>query len=132
VALGIRPEHLHDAAQAPPASTGRLRGRVVTTELLGSELLAHVEIEAKPVLTQEVREVLDDIDRSRVTELEAEARATRAVFVGRFEPTFRIAAGADVEIAVDTRHLHFFDLTTEEAIGTASTATPAVTLQVPA
>jgi multiple sugar transport system ATP-binding protein len=132
VAFGIRPEHLHDAAQAPSRSIGRLRGRVATTELLGSELLAHVEIEAKPVLTQEVREVLDDIDRSRVTELEAEARAARTIFVGRFEPTFRVAAGADIEIAVDTRHLHFFDLTSEEAIGTSSTVPSAATVQVPA
>jgi multiple sugar transport system ATP-binding protein len=132
IALGVRPEHVQDATQAPPTGTGRLRGRVVTTELLGSELLAHVEIEAKPVLTQEVREVLADIDRSRVTELEAEARATRTVFVGRFEPTSRIAAGAEVDIAVDTRHLHFFDLTSEEAIGTDSAATPAVIEQVPA
>jgi multiple sugar transport system ATP-binding protein len=132
VALGVRPEHVHDAAQAPPAASGRLRGRVLTTELLGSELLAHIEIEAKPVLTEEVREVLDDIDRSRVTELEAEARAARTVFVGRFEPTFRVAAGADVEIAVDTRHLHFFDLTSEEAIGAASAGTTAAVEQVPA
>jgi len=127
VGLGIRPEHLHDGSDPPPTSTGRLRGRVVTTELLGSELLAHVEIEAKPVLTQEVREVLNDVDRSRVTEMEAEARAIRTVFVGRFEPTSRVAAGADVEIAVDTRHLHFFDLTSEEAICAANGARPTVT-----
>ena len=119
VGLGIRPEHLDDAAHAPPTSTGRLRGRTVTTELLGFELLAHVEIEAKPVLTQEIREVVADVDRSRLTELEAEARASRTVFVGRFEASSRVAARTDLELAVDTRHLHFFDLDTEEAIGLA-------------
>jgi multiple sugar transport system ATP-binding protein len=121
IGLGIRPEHLDDAAHAPPTSSGRLRGRTVTTELLGFELLAHVEIEAKPVLTQEIREVVADVDRSRLTELEAEARASRTVFVGRFEASSRVAARTDVELAVDTRHLHFFDLDTQEAIGLAGT-----------
>lgn len=120
--LGIRPEHLDDAAHAPSTSVGRLRGRIVTTELLGFELLAHVEIEAKPVLTQEIREVVADVDRSRLTELEAEARASRTVFVGRFEASSRVLARAAVELAVDTRHLHFFDLETEEAIGLAGAA----------
>jgi multiple sugar transport system ATP-binding protein len=94
----------------------RLRGRVVATELLGSELLAHVEIEAKPVLTEEVREVLADVDRARVANVEAEARAQRAVFIGRFDPASRVRAGDDIEVAVDLRRLHFFDLDTENAV----------------
>ena len=120
IGLGIRPEHLDDTAFAPPTSTGRLRGRVLTTELLGFEMLAHVELEAKPVLTQEVREVLADVDRSRVADLEAEARARRALVVGRFDASSRVTAGADVELAVDARRLHFFDLETENAIGSGS------------
>jgi multiple sugar transport system ATP-binding protein len=90
---------------------------VVTTELLGSELLAHVEIEAAPVVTQEVREVLEDVDRSRVIELESEARARRTVVIGRFGIGSDARAGANVEMRVDSRRLHFFDLDTEAAIG---------------
>jgi len=116
VGLGIRPEHLEDAALAPVSAAGRLSGRVVTTELLGSELLAHVEIEARPVLTEEVREVLADTDRSRVADVEAEARAQRSVFIGRFDPVSRVRPGDDVEIAVKTSKLHFFDLERETAI----------------
>jgi multiple sugar transport system ATP-binding protein len=115
--IGVRPEHLEDAALAPAASIGRLHGRVVTTELLGSELLAHVEIEGKPVLTDEVREVLADVDSTRITDLEAEARDLRSIFIGRFDPASRARAGDDVEIAVDLRRLHFFDLDTEAAVG---------------
>ena len=122
IGLGIRPEHLEDAGLASTTSTGRLRGRVVTTELLGSELLAHVEIEGTPVLTDEVREVLADVDSTRVTDVEAEARAQRNVFIGRFDPASRTRAGDDVEIAVDLRRLHFFDLDTEAAIGSRSGA----------
>jgi multiple sugar transport system ATP-binding protein len=117
IGLGIRPEQLEDAAlvgEVPLES--RLRGKVVTTELLGSELLAHVEIEAPPVVTQEVREVLEDVDRSRVVELESEARARRTVVIGRFGVDSEARAGSDVEMRVDAGRLHFFDLDSEQAI----------------
>src|SRR5919206_248020 len=41
LAVGIRPEHLEDASLARNGG-GRLRGRVLLTEALGSEILAHV------------------------------------------------------------------------------------------
>jgi len=126
IGLGIRPEQLEDAALAgdvPPGS--RLRGQVVTTELLGSELLAHVEIEAAPVVTQEVREVLEDVDRSRVVDLELEARSRRTVVIGRFGIGSDACAGRSVEMHVDARRLHFFDLETEAAIGLGEPA-PAI------
>jgi multiple sugar transport system ATP-binding protein len=118
IGLGIRPEQLEDAALAGDEAAGsRLRGRIVTTELLGSELLAHVEIEAAPVVTQEVREVLEDVDRSRVVDLEIEAQERRTVVVGRFGIGSEARAGSAVEMRVDTRRLHFFDLDSEAAIG---------------
>jgi multiple sugar transport system ATP-binding protein len=106
-----------DAALAGDVPHGsKLTGRIVTTELLGSELLAHVEVDAPPVVTQEVREVLADVDSSRVVELESEARERRTVMVGRFAIGSTASAGADVEMRVDTRRLHFFDLDSEAAI----------------
>jgi multiple sugar transport system ATP-binding protein len=123
IGLGIRPEQLEDAALAGDVPAGsRLRGRVVTTELLGSELLAHVEIEAAPVVTQEVREVLEDVDRSRIVDLESEARARRTVVIGRFGIGSEARAGENVEMRVDTRRLHFFDLESEAAIGLGAPA----------
>jgi multiple sugar transport system ATP-binding protein len=118
IGLGIRPEQLEDAALvgAVPIES-RLPGRVVTTELLGSELLAHVEIDAAPVVTQEVREVLEDVDRSRVVDLESEAHARRTVVIGRFGIGSAVRPGADVEMRLDARRLHFFDLDSEAAIG---------------
>jgi multiple sugar transport system ATP-binding protein len=118
VGFGIRPEQLEDAALAGNAPAGqRLRGKVATVELLGSELLAHVEIEAAPVTTQEVREVLEDVDRSRVADLESEARAHRTVVIGRFGIGSRVRPGEEIEMHVDTSRPYFFDLETEEAIG---------------
>jgi multiple sugar transport system ATP-binding protein len=88
-------------------------------------MLAHVEVEAAPVVTQEVKEVLEDVDRSRVAELESEARARRTVVVGRFGIGSTARAGANVELHVDTRRLHFFDLDSETAIGVAPAAATA-------
>jgi multiple sugar transport system ATP-binding protein len=120
IGLGIRPEQLADADRATDRSPGStLRGRVVTTELLGSEVLAHVEVDAAPVVTQEVREVLADVDRARVAEVEAEARSNRSVVVGRFAADSAARSGEDVEMRIDTRKLYFFDLETEDAIGNA-------------
>ena len=132
IGLGIRPEQLEDAGlvgDAPGAAT--VRGKVVTIELLGSEVLAHVEIEAAPVMTQEVREVLEDVDRSMVADLESEARARRTVMVGRFGIGSRARAGAEVRMRIDTSRLHFFDLDTEAAIGDgpAAAGPPAATLE---
>ena len=118
IGLGIRPEQLEDASLAGDTPPGqRLRGKVVTVELLGSELLAHVEIEAAPVTTQEVREVRADVDRSRIADLESEARAHRTVLIGRFGLGSRARPGENVEMHVDTSRLYFFDLESEAAIG---------------
>ena len=118
IGLGIRPEQLEDAALVGDVPLeSRLRGKVVTTELLGSELLAHVEIDAAPVVTQEVREVLEDVDRSRVADLESEAQARRTVVIGRFGIGSEAQPGAEVEMRVDARRLHFFDLDSEAGIG---------------
>jgi multiple sugar transport system ATP-binding protein len=115
LAVGIRPEHLQDAAFGDPAQP-RLRGQVRLTEALGSERLAHVEVDAQPVLTGDVMEVASDIDTAALEELESEARAGRVVVVGRFDSRSQAAAGEVAELAVDAFQLQFFDLESGEAI----------------
>ena len=90
-----RPEHLQDAALAGHRGEGAgvLRGRVVTTELLGSEVLAHVEVEAAPVVTQEVLEVAGDTDRALAEDLRSEASERRTTFVCRFAIETAVRAG---------------------------------------
>ncbi len=130
IGLGVRPEHLEDAALVGESGVGgRLRGKVVTTELLGSELLVHVELNAAPVVTQEVREVAADVDRAAVVALESDARARRTVVIGRFGVGSAARTDAEIEMHVDTRRLHFFDLDTEHAIGVAPHRVPAATLE---
>ena len=108
VALGIRPEHVEDAALVRDGGP-RLRGRVILTEALGSENLAHVEVDARPVVTDEVLEIAADTDAAVVAELEIEAREDRVQIVGRFDASSRAGAGDEVELALRPERLHFFD-----------------------
>ncbi|MDQ5835003.1 MAG: hypothetical protein M3550_18465, partial [Actinomycetota bacterium] len=82
-----------------------------------SELIAHLEITGKPVLTEEVKEVAADTDDSIVAGLEAEGREAKLPLVGRFDVASRARMDQTVEIAVDTDRVHFFDLESGLAVG---------------
>jgi multiple sugar transport system ATP-binding protein len=117
IAVGVRPEHLQDAAFAGrDGAHGALRGRVVATEQLGSDVLAHVEVEAEPVVTQEVLEVAGDADAALAEDLRSEAGGRRTTFVCRFAPGTAVRPGDDAHVTVATDKLHFFDLQTEMAV----------------
>ena len=104
VILGIRPEDLEDAALAPEtAPDRRLRGSVVLREALGSEIVAHFDIDARPALTDDVRELAADVGE------ELTNQAPHTTMVGRFRADSAVHAGEQAEVAVDTRALHFFD-----------------------
>ena len=107
VVLGIRPEDLEDAQLTPdrPAEH-RIRGKVELTEALGSEIMVHFSVDARPALTEDVRELAEDVGRDRPVQ---EGAAGTATLVGRFGARSRVRVGETVEIAVDTRALHFFD-----------------------
>jgi multiple sugar transport system ATP-binding protein len=104
VILGVRPEDLEDAALAPGAAPDRrLRGSVVLREALGSEIVAHFDIDARPALTDDVRELAADVGE------ELTNQAPHTTMVGRFRADSAVHAGQQAEVAVDTRGLHFFD-----------------------
>jgi multiple sugar transport system ATP-binding protein len=108
VVLGIRPEDLEDVALVGDTPGGqRLKGKVDLTEALGSEIMVHFSIDAKHAVTDEVLELAEDVGDDRVAlPDDGEEKAT---LVGRFGARSRVRLGADVEVAVDTRALHFFD-----------------------
>jgi multiple sugar transport system ATP-binding protein len=108
VIVGIRPEHLEDAALAPDTPQDRrLRGPVVLREALGSEIMVHFEIDAKAAMTEHVRELAEDTDAVAVSEMTKEQ--ARTTIVGRFGARSDVREGRTAEVAVDTRSLHFFD-----------------------
>jgi multiple sugar transport system ATP-binding protein len=117
LALGIRPEHLEDASLSRNGGV-RLRGRVLLTEALGSEILAHVEMRAMPVVTEDVVEgaVVDEEEQAVAADLLGEGHGRKTTFVGRFDPASTVKPDADIELVVDTQKLQFFDLETGHAI----------------
>jgi multiple sugar transport system ATP-binding protein len=118
VVVGVRPEHLEDAALAPatPAER-RLHGLVRLRELLGSEVVVHFEVEAAPVVTEQTRDLAEDVDASALTELDHLRAARRTAFVGRFAADAPTREGTVAEIAVSRGALRFFDPDTGARIG---------------
>jgi multiple sugar transport system ATP-binding protein len=111
IGLGIRPEHSEDGAFESGAPDGRrLRGLVLLVEALGSERLAHVEVPARPVLSDEVLEGAIELEEAVVADLRTGAREQRMTFIGRFDSASRLQPGDTAEIAVELAKLHFFDL----------------------
>jgi multiple sugar transport system ATP-binding protein len=113
VAVGIRPEALDEPGRWPDAGT--LHGTVQSVEALGPEQLAYVEIEARPVLVDDVLEGL--VDREEAGDLAEliDAGGRRATVVARLDASARLRPDDPIELAVDLRRLHFFDLETGEA-----------------
>jgi multiple sugar transport system ATP-binding protein len=106
--LGIRPESLEDAALVD-GDRPRLRGEVELREALGSEMLVHFSIAARPAVTDEVRELAEDVGDDRVLGQLEEGVPAHATLVGRFSPDTRVREGDSIEVAVYERALHFFD-----------------------
>ena len=107
VVLGIRPEDLDDAALGGSSGT-HLRGTTQLTEALGSEIMVHFTIAGRAAVTEDVRELKEDLGDDRAVEQLEDAENT-ATLVGRFGARSRVRPGQPVEVAVDTRSLHFFD-----------------------
>ena len=114
VAVGIRPEHL---VPAPEVADDQVwKGRKVTlVELLGSEMLVHFGTSAPPIVTEDMREAIDDAEAFE--ELERQAAEGGQEFVAKFEPEANPPrTGSTVDVGVQTEQLHFFDLETGQAL----------------
>jgi multiple sugar transport system ATP-binding protein len=109
IVLGIRPEELEDASLAKDIPPDRhLKGKVELTEALGSEIMAHFTVDAPPALTEDVKELAQDVGDERAVQEAAEGKQ-HTTMVGRFNARSQVKEGEEVEVAVDTRSLHFFD-----------------------
>jgi multiple sugar transport system ATP-binding protein len=98
--LGIRPEDLEDHQLAGETAHGGTLNGTVT--------LVHFSVDTPPAFTADVKELAEDVgDAERA---EVHARESSAVLVGRFGARSRVRPGEQVDVAVDTRQLHFFDV----------------------
>ena len=113
IILGIRPEDFEDAAIEPDAPADRrIKVTADLTEPLGSEVLVHFGTEATAVVSSAVAaDVGEDADIRLGEEDELTTR-----LIARVSPKSRIALGQQVELAVDTTRLYFFDPETREAV----------------
>jgi ABC-type sugar transport system ATPase subunit len=112
VAIGIRPEDVREAAGWDGA---RLRGRILLVESLGSEQLVHIEIAATPLARSDL---VDTAAQPPGPSLGVDDLERAVTLLGRFDRHLLLAPGEAVEVAIDPRLLHFFDLETGVAIPT--------------
>jgi multiple sugar transport system ATP-binding protein len=112
VAIGIRPEDVRESSGWDGA---RLRGRILLVESLGSELLVHIEIDAAPL---ERSDLVDTAAQPPGPSLGVDDLERAVTLLGRFDRHLLLSPGEAVEVAIDPRLLHFFDLETGVAIPT--------------
>jgi multiple sugar transport system ATP-binding protein len=116
VVVGLRPENLEDASLANGSPGGHLRGRVELREALGAEVLVHFTISARQAVTEDMRDLAEDVGDDRVVDQLAGGTSQEATIVGRFGPQTTASEGDAVDVWVDLGALHFFDLETGLAI----------------
>jgi multiple sugar transport system ATP-binding protein len=105
VILGIRPEDLEDAA-FDSGSANRIAASVDIREDMGSEVFVHFAIGAPPVRQADVAAAVGEEAIEATAE---QARRRGSVFVARIDRESRAGEGEPIQLAVDTRRLHFFD-----------------------
>jgi multiple sugar transport system ATP-binding protein len=105
IGVGFRPEHLHPSGDERRPT---LKGSVLVVESLGAELLAHIEVGAEHVVTDQVLEGMADDDESAFAAVGG--TAGRSIVIGRFDPETRLDPGERVAIGVDAAKLQLFDL----------------------
>jgi multiple sugar transport system ATP-binding protein len=104
VILGVRPEDLEDASI--DGDGDRLTAVVDIREDMGSEVYIHFGVGGAAVHTAEVAAAVGE-DAAEVAQVEAGSKGN--VWVARLDRDTRAAEGEQVELAVDTARLHFFD-----------------------
>ena len=118
VVLGIRPESLEDAAVAMDAPADRrIRGTVELVELMGADAYVHFTVDAKPVFTEDTRDLVRERAEISDATLAQRAGEEHTDCVARVHPDTRAREGETTELVVDTSRLYFFDLETGLALG---------------
>ncbi len=115
IAVGIRPEHLADAAFSGDVPPGRrLRGQVLVTEVLGSEVLVHFEMSGVSVSLAQAGGSPEEDDAVPVS-------SGRARLVARLDARSRPAPEQFFDAVLDPDDMHFFDLESGRAIPATQT-----------
>ncbi|MBW3619368.1 MAG: sn-glycerol-3-phosphate ABC transporter ATP-binding protein UgpC [Actinobacteria bacterium] len=106
VAVGLRPEHFEQGAELPEGQV--MRGHeVALVEMLGAEMLVHFQTNAAPIISEDMREAIDDDEAFAAMERDAKKGGQR--FTARFDPGDPPKVGSTIDVGFRTEYLHFFD-----------------------
>jgi multiple sugar transport system ATP-binding protein len=115
VLLGIRPEDFEDASlESDAPSDRRMKATCDLTEPLGAEVLVYFSTAATRVVSSAVAADAGEDADVQLGGDDGDGAKTR--LVARVSPRTRIAEGSEVELAVDTSRLYFFDPETRDAV----------------
>jgi multiple sugar transport system ATP-binding protein len=124
VVLGIRPETIEDAAVASDAPEDRrIHAGVELVELMGAEAYVHFTLDAKPVFTEDTRDLVQERAELSESALAQRAGEEKTDCVARVHPSTRAREGQSIEFVVETSRLYFFDLDTGLAVGNDESTT---------
>jgi multiple sugar transport system ATP-binding protein len=113
VALGIRPEDIDHSSEEGVQSASALEVTVDIREDMGSEVFLHFSVNAPPVTTTELKEVVGE---EALAAADVQTHHHGSPFVARVSRTSDAREGRPIGLTVDTRHLHFFDLASGDRI----------------
>ena len=108
IILGIRPQDFEDASLAESPEGSRVKVKMDLVERIGTETLVHFQVDAPIALTEDMKELAADVG-SEEQQLERKAKEGKNEFVGTLNPKTQVGEGDNVELAIDTTQLHFFD-----------------------
>jgi len=117
VVVGIRPEHLADAALTGAGPGRTLQADVELVEALGNELQLHFLIDAVSARSEDTDLATGTSELGEgVQALPGSESASRTGGVARIAPRSQLHAGSRATFAVDTENMSFFDLDSGLAI----------------
>jgi multiple sugar transport system ATP-binding protein len=124
VVVGIRPEDMEDASLVSDAPTNRrIRSDVILREALGADVLVHFRVRARPVITEDTKELAHDVGAEVLDAVERAGDEGEWIFLARLNPRTQAQQGKEIELVVDTSRLHFFDPETGRGIYDGEPAT---------
>jgi multiple sugar transport system ATP-binding protein len=108
VVLGIRPEAF-EAATFAPGELPRVEVKVSVLEELGSDVHVFFEVDAPPVVAEQLKEATESEEASLF-------REERALFTARIDARTRGRVGEPLELALDPARFYFFSPRTGESL----------------
>ena len=112
VVVGIRSEDMEDASLTSVPPERRIKGEVILTEALGSQIVVHFTFRGEKVVTEDTKLIEADSGGSEL-HLVGDVGVT---WVASFTPRSRVKMGDQIEVAVDIERAHYFDPDTSDAI----------------